>query len=554
MRKIRCAALLLTAGLLVAGCGGSTEAPTGSAIIGSSAEINPHPRDDLRDGGNLRLAVTSFPVNWNTLQVDGNDGEIMDSIRPLMPRAFDTDAAGNLTVNHDYFTDVQLTSTDPQVVTYTINPKAVWSDGSPITWEDIAAEANALSGKDKRFLIAISNGFDRVEKVERGVDDRQAVITFAKHFADWRGQFAGNATLFPKQVTRDPDSFNTSLLNGIGLTAGPFVVQSTDKTQGRIVLARNPKWWGNTPKLDTITVSVLDRTAWVPALQNKELDAALLGDINDVQNVRNTPGMDLRHAPGNRWRHFTFNGAPGSILADPALRVAISKAIDRQRIAVTVQNGLSANPQALNNHVYLQGQNGYQDNSLGFDPDAAARELDAIGWRRDGDGTRSKDGKKLVIRDVMYNDPTWVDIAKMIQADLAKIGVGLTIDTRPGARYFTDVIQPGDFDVCQFTFQGDAFPLGSVPQIWGYYPDDVQANYGRIGSPELNELIDKTLSELDPQKAIELANQVDRKVFEEGHSLPLTQSEGNYGVRSELANYGAPGLATYDYTLIGFLK
>lgn len=540
------------ASLLASGCA-STEDATGSDLIGSTADVNPHPRDDLREGGNLRIAISAYPPNWNVIQIDGNDAESADTVRPLLPRAFDTDAAGNLSVNHDYFTDVRMTGTDPQTVVYDINPKAVWSDGTPITWEDIASQANALSGKDKRFLIAITSGFDRVAKVERGANDRQAVITFDRPYSEWRGQFSGNMMLYPKSVTRDPDSFNNSLVDAIGLTAGPFVVESTDRSQGRITLARNPKWWGETPKLNNITVSVLDRSAWTAAIQNNELDAALLAGLDDLQIARSTPGVAIRTAPGNRWRHFTFNGAPGSILADPALRVAISKAIDRQRIADTIQNGLVATPEPLNNHVFLRGQHGYQDNSLGYDPQAAARELDALGWTRDGD-VRAKDGRKLVIRDVMYNDEVWVRVAKLIQEDLAKIGVGLTIDTRPGDRFFPDVIQPGDFDVCQFSFVGDAFPFSSIPQVWGLYPNDVQANFGRIGSPELNDLIERTLSELDPDKAIELANQVDRKVFEEGHSLPLIQNEGNYAVRSDLANYGAPGLGSYDYTKIGFLK
>ena len=95
-------------------------------------------------------------------------------------------------MNTDYFTDVELTSTNPQVVTYTINPKAVWSDGTPITWEDIAAQINATSGKDKAFAIASPNGSDRVASVTRGVDDRQAIMTFAKPYAEWRGMFSGN--------------------------------------------------------------------------------------------------------------------------------------------------------------------------------------------------------------------------------------------------------------------------------------------------------------------------------------------------------------------------
>ena len=75
-----------------------------------------------------------------------------------MPRAFRVAADGSTTVNTDYFTSVELTSNNPQVVTYTINPKAVWSDGTPITWEDIASQINATSGKDKAFAIASPNG------------------------------------------------------------------------------------------------------------------------------------------------------------------------------------------------------------------------------------------------------------------------------------------------------------------------------------------------------------------------------------------------------------
>ncbi|MEU7763561.1 ABC transporter family substrate-binding protein [Nocardia sp. NPDC049190] len=554
-RAPRLAVPFVALGLVVAGCGadGAESVEGLSDALGTSSDINPTSPDRIREGGNLRLATTTFPANWNTLSNDGNDGEIADIERPLMPRSFTTDAAGQLSINTDYFTDVQLTNTNPQQVTYTINPKAAWSDGTPITWADIQSQAAALSGADKRFLIAITSGFDRVAKVDRGVDDRQAVITFRDHYAEWRGQFSGNMALFPKSVTADPEAFNHSLVDHMGPTAGPFVVQSTDRTQGRIVLARNPNWWGTTPKLDTITYSVLDHTAWVGALQNNELDAVRLATIDEAKTVRNTAGLVIRRAPGNRWRHITFNGAPGAILADPKLRVAISKAIDRQGIATATQNGLVENPKPLNNHVFLQGQAGYRDNSLGYDPAAAAKELDDLGWKLNGD-IREKDGRKLVIRDVMYNDPTWVQIAQIIQQNLAGIGVGLVIDTKPGAGYFTDVIQPGDFDAAQFIFSGDAFPLSSLPQIYAFNPDDLQGNYGRIGSPALNALIDRTISELDPAKAIDLANQADRAVFEEGHSLPLTQSEGNVGIRADIANYGSPGLASYDYTTIGFLK
>ncbi|MEU0544793.1 ABC transporter family substrate-binding protein [Nocardia sp. NPDC005978] len=559
MRKrsigMRLAVPLVAVAMLAAGCGGDEGgAPQGAtAAIGTTNDINPHDVADLRDGGNLRLAMSALPQNWNALHNDGNDAETAGVLRPIMPRSFKTDAAGNLTVNTDFFTSAELTKTDPQQVTYTINPKAVWSDGSPITWEDIRSQGEALSGKNKEYLLAINNGFDRVEKIERGVDDRQAIITFNRHYADWRGQFAGNSFLFPKSVTANPEAFNKSLVDGIQLTSGPFKLRSVDRAQNRIVLERNPLWWGDTPKLDTITYSVLDSAATIPALQNNEIDAVGLGSRDDLKTAQGTAGVVVRRAPGNQWSHMTFNGAPGSILSDPKLRVAIIKAIDRQGIATAIQNGLVEDPKPLNNHIFLQGQAGYQDNAQAFDPAAAAKELDDLGWKLVGD-VREKDGRKLEIRDVMYTADTWVQIAQIMQQNLAQVGIKLTIDTKPGKGYFTDFIQPGDFDVAYWSWVGDPFPLGSLNQIYGYNPNDLQGNYGRIGSPELNALIEQTVSELDPARAIELANQIDQQVFAEGHSIPLVQSAGNVAVRANLANYGAAGLATYDYTKIGFLK
>lgn len=555
--RTRLAVSVLAVGLFLGGCGGSDtgDVEAGSGSIGTTNDINPHDPSELRDGGNLRLALSGFPPNFNTLSNDGNDTEIGAMLKPMMPRAFSTDASGALSVNHDYFTDVALTGTDPQQVTYTIDPRAVWSDGTPITWADIQSQAAALSGENKDFLIANTSGFERVDRVERGVDDRQAVITFAEPYAEWKGQFAGNSMLYPKSVTATPEAFNESLRDGVTLTSGPFQIASIDRAQNRITLGRNPAWWGNTPKLDTITYSVLDDAARIPALQNNEIDASGLGTIDEVKTAQGSAGIAIRRAPGNQFSHITFNGAEGSILADPELRVALSKGIDRQGIATAIQNGLVDDPQPLNNHIYLNGQEGYQDNSaaVSYDPEEAARRLDELGWTLDGE-FREKDGRRLEIRDVMYQSTTWVQIAQILQQNLAQIGVKLNIDTRGGTGFFTDVIQPGDFDIAQFSWVGDPFPLSGLPQIYAYNPDDLQGNYGRIGSPELNALIERTISELDPQKAIELANEVDTAVFEEGFSLPLVQAPGNVAVRDNLANFGAAGLASYDYTKIGFLN
>ncbi|WP_378735738.1 ABC transporter family substrate-binding protein [Nocardia brasiliensis] len=539
-------------GLIVAGCSDNGSVTPGTSDIGSTNDINPKDPSELRDGGNLRLSLTALPETFNYLHVDGGTENTSAIAAPTMPSPFTSNAAGELSVDHNFFTDVKLTSTSPQQVTYTINPRAVWSDGSPITWEDLRSQAAAQSGRDNRFLVSSTSGFERVEKVERGVDDRQAIVTFNKPYAEWKGQFG---YLYPKETTATPEAFNDRDRNSLTLSAGPFVVTEIDRSQNRIILGRNPKWWGPTPKLDSITFSVLDSTAWLPAIQNNELDYAYMSGIENVTGARNSKNIVIRRTPEPSWSHLTFNGAPGALLEDPKLRIAISKAIDRQGIVTASQNGVVDNPKPLNNHIFMAGQKGYQDNSapIAYDPDAAARMLDELGWKLNGD-VREKDGRKLELRDVMYQQDGWVQTAQIVQQNLARVGVKVNIQTVPGAGLFKNVIDPGNFDIAQFSWSGSVLPLSALPQIYAYDPNNLMGNKARIGSPELNALIERTISELDPDKAIELANQCDQMIWAEGYSVPLQQASGTYAVRDNLANYGAFGLASPDYTKVGFLK
>ena len=538
--------------LVLTGCSGSEPAPSagGSAELGGTADINPQDPTTLQQGGTLRLALTGFPANFNNLHIDGNLGEIGAMYKTMLPRAFFIKPNGEMTVNSDYFTNVELTSTDPQVVTYTINPKAVWSNGRPITWEDLAAEVNATSGKDKRYLFASPNGADRVGSVTKGVDDRQAVITFAKHYADWKGLFAGNGMLFPKEMTGTPEAFNTGFRDGPPPTAGPFIITNIDRGAQRITLGRNPKWWGTPPLLDSISYSVLDDAARIPALLNNAIDASGVAALDELKTTRSAPGIAMRRAPSAQWYHMTFNGAPGSILADPKLRMAIAKGIDRQAIVTVAQNGLVDKPVPLNNHIYVAGQEGYQDNSIAFDPEAAKRELDALGWRQNGQ-FREKDGRRLTIRDVFYDAQSTRQIAVVAQDNLAKIGVDLQLVPAAGGKLFTDFVVPGNFDIVQFSWAADAFALSSLTQA---YASAGESNYGKIGSPEIDAKIEQTLSELDAAKARTQANELDTMIWQEVHSLPLFQAPGNVAVRATLANYGPAGIGDLNYTAIGFMK
>ena len=537
--------------VIVTGCSDGYKDIAGrrAVRVGTSSDINPRDPATLRDGGDLRLAIGSFPANFNAMNIDGNTADVASIVSPTLPGAFITQADGSLKLNTDYFTAAELTGTSPQVVTLTINPKAVWSDGAPMTWEDIKSEVEALSGHDERYLIASSAGFARVKSVTMGVDDRQAVVTFAQPYAEWRGMFGG---IEPRSMTENPDVFNKGQLEAPGPSAGPFIVSKIDYSAQRIVLNRNARWWGRKPRLNSITFLVLDSSAIIPALQNNAIDAAGVSTLDDMITAERTLGVVIRSAPAPTWFHFTFNGASGSILSDDKLRLAICRGIDRQAIVNVVQHGLTDHPTPLDNHVYVVGQVGYQDNSApaAYNPNQARKDLDALGWKLNGK-LRERDGKQLVVRDALRDSPAARQIGLVAQQSLAQIGVKLVLDVKAGTGFFDQYVSVGDFDIVQFGWAGNTFPLSALTQI---YASNGQSNFGKIGSPQLDAKIDQTLSELDENAARDLANQVDTMIWREGFSLPLFQSPGDIAVRTSLANFGAPGLADVDYTAIGFIR
>ncbi|HYH30273.1 MAG TPA: ABC transporter family substrate-binding protein [Pseudonocardia sp.] len=550
-------AVALTATLVLTACGGGggggggadTEIPPLAQI-----DINPMDPAQLRDGGDLRWPISNYPQNLNYHQFDGTEGDTSDIIDPMMPQTFLVQPDGSLEPDLRYMTSVELTSTDPQVVTYTINPEATWNDGTPITWEDFRAQWQALNGTNPAYTVSATNAYAPIAGVERGVDDKQAVVTWSRPYSDWQAAFS---PLYPASTNSDPEVFNTGWLEEPQVTAGPFRVASIDRTAQEIVLERDPNWWGPMPKLDRIIFRTVDTAAQPNALANGEIDLYEISSIISLyERAQQIPGVAIRRSLAPDMRHITFNGAEGSILADPQLRIAIQKGINRQPIAQALMGRIVPNPEPLANHIFFNGQEGFQDNDaiVEYNPDEAAAMLDDLGWVREGEGTRTKDGQPLVIRNVIPSTtPNSEQEARIVQEQLRTLGVDMQIVTVPVNDFFERHILVGDFDMTHFSWLGTPFRVSSTQSIYGLF-EETQQNFGRIGNEKINQLYLEATSELDPQRKIELGNQLDTEIFASGHSLPLYQRPNVYAVRDTLANIGAYGFADPIYTDIGFVR
>jgi peptide/nickel transport system substrate-binding protein len=548
--------VLAVVAVLASGCGApnsGTRAGPGAARA-AAYDIGPAPRERVRDGGTLRLATTEFPTQWNYWHLGGTDLDTARTLRTLMPSLFRSDQSGRITADPDYLISARVTRTTPrQVVTYDLNPKATWSDGTPIGYRDFQALWRACRGRDRAYQITASTGYDRIRAVERGAGDRQVVVTFARPFGEWQSLFS---PLYPAKGISTPAAWDGAWLNRIPITAGPFRPGLIDRTAQTVSVVRDPRWWGRPAKLDRIVFRYLARDAMPGAFAGGEIDAFDVGaDAAAYRRAAAVPGAVVRGAAGPDFSQLTFNGA-SPVLADADVRRAVAMAIDRWTVARSALKDLGRPVRPLDDHVFVHTQEGYRVNSgdVGvYRPDRAGQILTDAGWRFDG-RIRRKNGRPLALR---YVYPASAAASRqsgeLIQAMLLRVGARVDLRPVPDSDFFDHYLIPGAFELAPFSWIGSPFPISGMRSIYGRPRGaDPQQNVARVGSRRLDAMLDRATAELNPTAARRYANEADTMIWQEVHSLTLYQRPQIVPVRHDLVNWGAFGLMDPVWTDVGF--
>ncbi|MGO3486251.1 MAG: ABC transporter family substrate-binding protein [Corynebacterium variabile] len=542
--------------LALAACGGSDDDGPEASDSGSVAasDINDKDRDEIQDGGDATLWLEELSEQQNPFQADGSryTNYVWDFYNPQMVLF---DAEGNFQANPDYLTDVSEETADGKtVVTYTINDKAQYNDGTPLDWTAFENTWKANKGDAEGYNISSSDGYVLIDSVTKGDNDKKAVVTFKQEYPWWEGLF--NYVL-PPQV-KDADSFNTAYLKKLNPEwgAGPYKVDRADFNTGEVSFVKNEKWWGDEGKLDKFTYRYLEDQASLNAFQSGELDATRV-DTKDRFATASNMGegkADIRTAlrPSNYL--VTLNGKSPQ-LEDVAVREAIMTGIDREQLAKIRFNGLNYSEDLPGSFVLFQTQDGYDDNfgaEVSFDPEKAKELLDEAGWTEGSGGIREKDGEKLSPKYVLLgDDPAQKAQATAIQKMLKDIGVDMTIQERPSSD-FSKVTTERDFDIFQMGFSStDPFGVAYFDQI---YNSESELNKSGTGSAELDAKIRDLQQIGDPDEQIEKANELEKEAFAEYGIMPTFNGPDIWAVTPGLANYGALGFAKVPVQNIGWEK
>ncbi|MCE7082140.1 ABC transporter substrate-binding protein [Streptomyces sp. ST2-7A] len=297
-RAVRLLAGALLLPLLLVGCSSDPGERDGAEALLSA--VPAADRDRLREGGSLVWAVDDLPATLNVFRYDADI--VTDRVTVgLLPRLFVTDERGRQRPDPDYLRSADATPEDGGWrIVYSLNPRAVWSDGEPVGAEDFIAQWKALNGSDNSYWSARNAGYERISKVTAGPGEHEVTVLTGDTVADWRALFT---PLYPRSLTGDPAEFNAGARDGLPATAGPFALDGLDRAGGRMTLTRDEGWWGDRALLDEL---VYLRVPPHRRLEELGRGTVHVAEVNAVEAERvlaaaGTPsrggGVDSPHAP-----------------------------------------------------------------------------------------------------------------------------------------------------------------------------------------------------------------------------------------------------------------
>jgi peptide/nickel transport system substrate-binding protein len=538
----RTAALAATAVLSVAlaACGnaGSTGGEVSAQSLAGQVAYNPQPYDNIKDGGTLTTSLPEISPQFNSWQGDstGYTQMVWAWYNPILV-TFTAD--GQALVNPDYLTDVKQETVDGNTrVTYTINPKATYNDGTPIDWTSFDAVWKADRGTDPAYIVGSTDGYDRISSLTQGVNSHQVVVTFSGINLWWQALFT--SLLNPAALA--PGVFNQGYINNPHPEwgAGPYTVSKFDQQNGTITFERNPKWWGGRGKLDSRTFIAMEDSAAINAFKNGQIDAVSAGSKDRLAQVAGQPGTEIRKSASLQIDFFTLNGTT-PVLSDIRVRKAVFEAIDRAEIVKVQLQGLGYTADPVGSMNLLPFQEGYHDDFaevVRFDPEQAKKDLDAAGWIVGPDGVRVKDGRPLEFSYVSTgDDPIGKAIAGATAAMMKNVGIKLDIRQVPSSD-FSKIIAGKQFDLF-YAGEAAGSPYG-IAFICQLYCSNTQFIKSGVNDPANDALVRSVNTLPTAQEQFARAAEAEVAAFTTFGVMPAVNLPDIEAVRTGLANYG-PG-------------
>lgn len=529
LRTVRLAALLVGLAMVAAACGGGDDEGGGG---GGEAQI--------QEGGTLSFASDQEQAGFNPNTAKDNLFALSNIVTSVYPSVFNIHPDFSVQLSKDFMDSAELTSEDPQTVVYKIKQEAVWSDGTPVTADDFIWWWQNCNETDKKADCVSTTGYKDIQSV-KGSDGGKTVTTVYKNkFADWKALFS--QYIVPAHYGKKrPGGWNTGFDKDPEKipSAGPYVV--ANYTQGQsLTLKRNDKYWGPKPHLESIVFRYLpESTAQPAALQNNEVDM-MYGQpqLDQVKIVKAIPDVTSTISFGLQYEHLDFN-TKNPLLADVTVRKAFATGLNIQQIVDRTVKQFSDKATVLGNRFYMNGQPEYQDHRGSYgngDIAAAEKMLTDAGYAKGADGIFAKGGKRLSFNiSTTQGNKLRETQEELVQAQAKEFGFEIKIKNADADVLFGEWLPQGQFDISNFAWVGTPFAVSSNDPI---FRTGSAQNYGKYSNPKFDQLMTQAISDLDPKKSAELANQADQILWDDMATLPLYQKPQLLAYRNTFVGIG----------------
>ena len=390
----------------------------------------------------------------------------------------------------------------PTQLRVTLRKGVKFSDGSALEAEDVIFSINRAMSKTSNFGV-YTQGIDKVVKVDANTIDilmKAANPVILNQLTELRVMSKAWAEKNKSVEPKDSKTKDENFAHRNAMGTGPFVVDSWQPDQ-KLVLKRNPNWWGKMEGnlTEIVYTPVKSEATRVAAILSGEVDLVLDPNLQDLTRIRNTPNLKVLDGAENRTIFLGMDQfrdeLPGSNvkgknpLKDVRVRKALYQAIDISTLNRVTMRGLSQ-PTGTLIAPQVNGWTKKADARHPFDIKASQKLLADAGY---------KDGFEVDFacpNNRYINDE---EICQAITAMWSKVGVKAKLRTQPLVTYFP-MIQRYEASIYMLgwgvpTFDA-LYSLQSLVRSVGAGGDG-NYNVGRYSNPQMDALVERIKKETD---------------------------------------------------------
>ncbi|WP_172124000.1 MULTISPECIES: ABC transporter substrate-binding protein [unclassified Devosia] len=373
---------------------------------------------------------------------------------------------------------------DPQTFIFHLREGLKFSDGTPLTADDVVFTYQSLINPD--FNSPMRALYTPIASVEK-VDDRTVKFVLSAPYAPLLSYL--DVGIVPQELV---EAGRDIAAEPIG--AGPMKLVSWNRG-AEIVLEANPEYWAGAPAVENVTMRLIaDNSSRAQAFEAGDLDVIQSPlSPQDITRLAADDRFGNVVIPGLAVTYVNFN-ANDPLLADPKMRRAFSMLIDQQ----TIVNDIYQGADAVANSVILPSSWAYsaEVQQPQFDPEGAKALFAELGWTdSNSDGFLDKDGQPLTVTLSTHSeDPNRVQTIEYMQAIFAQAGVDAQAQISDWPTFSTNYVQKSQHQIALLGWVNIVDP---DRLLFAQLTTGGGNNWGGYSNPKVDELLQAGRSSLD---------------------------------------------------------